>query len=102
MVVHVILGEATAIETSWSHPTLNTYYIIYKTPPNDTISTIQRHLPIVSNTGFQMHIFLTTVGQQNHRLLPVEKSVRSEYCQNGTNMGTIRLVMMSRLRLSYK
>ena len=70
----------------------------HKTPPSDTIFTVGRHLPIVSNMDFQMHLFLTTVGQQNNRLLPVEKSVKSVYCYNGINMGTIPLVMMSRLR----
>ena len=40
-------------------------------------------LLIVSNTDFQMHLFLTTVRQQNNRLLPVE---------NRLNLYIVRMV----------
>ena len=41
---------------------------------------------------------MTFRGHQGSKL-PVEKSVKSVYCWNGTNIGTIRIVFMSRLRL---
>ena len=39
---------------------------------------------------------MTFRGHQGSKL-PVEKSLKSKYCQNGTKMGTIRIVLISRL-----